>query len=619
MDISTLLSGAGQVSTGVREREEELRRAREDQLRIEELNRMDRARREMAAAPIPQPGSFGPAPDKLPVLPGASPSAPAAPAAPAAPRAGVQVNKPLPMQTGTVGYAEAMKDIQPGQLTRDRFLALPKKEQQRIYEQYRQELAKYNRQALGSRDEFGVRIPTGLPQRRVAATLDEYVQSLPQQYSGPSNARGRPRKAAPGAPAGLAVTFDDAVNNVLTREGGYVNDAADRGGETNLGISSNANPDVDVANLTTDQAKALYRERYWDAIGGDSIPPAIRELAFDTAVNMGPSTARRLVELSGGDPQRFLAERKKIYDAIVANDPSQRKFYNGWMNRLEELAGRVAGGIADTVMPTAEAAPVGDVSMPALGVQGGGTGVVRQQLSPGQFYMANPEAISQDMRLAMQQREELVRMAGIYQRAGMGQQFMEVRQQIMAHDAKLLDLAGMQGVREFKLANDPRRLAQAWGLKEGVPINLQPRTDGTYDVLVNGKLAASSVPAAEIMDTALSTFDPAYRERKGAWADKEFEAQLKVREVMAGETGKMIREIYLAQQNGMLNERLEVLKSRLNWDIKGPDSSGTYLIRPPGDTPFYYDPAGGTVEIDGIEVPITGARRITGLTAPAGR
>lgn len=614
MNIGTLLSGAGRVSTGVRQREDELRQARLDQLAVEEANRANRARQEMSQAPMPETGDFGGYSEQLPVLPGLQPPAAAAPAAPAAPAtAGVKISKPRPAVTGTVGWQEAMKNVQPGQLTRDRFLALPKAEQQRIFLEYQKQVRDYNRPLRGMRDEFGVKIPTGIPERPILS-FEQYVESLPQQYGGPTNARGRSKKAGVAVPGNFAMDADTAIQNVLRREGGYVNDPEDAGGETKYGISKAANPDVDVANLTPEQAAQIYKAKYWDAIDADNLPPELREAAFDAAVNQGVPFTRTALANSGRDLNKFLALRKQRYDSIVAQRPEQRKFYDGWMARLSEFAGGmlpVAAAQADTLpAPAATLAATG----PALQqIVGAGAGPAPQQKPPTQFYLANPEAISQDMQLAQQQRAELVRMAGIYQRAGMGQQYMELRQQIMALDANLLNLAGVQGVRELESFNDPRRLAKVWSIKMGQEINFQPRQDGTFDVLVNGRVAAQAQPRSEIMNTALSMFDQSYRDRVGARSDKQFESGLKINELMAGETGKMIREIYVAQQQGNINAALEQIKANAGWDIKGPSADGTYLIRPPGETPFYFDPAGGVVEIDGVQVSVTGARRIPGL------
>lgn len=128
--------------------------------------------------------------------------------------------------------------------------------------------------------------------------------------------------------------FEAAVARVLKDEGGFVNDADDRGGATNFGISSRAHPDVDVASLTRDEATNLYKERYWDAIGADTLPSELRGAAFDSAVNHGVSWTQRALEQADGNVAEFLRLREEKYRAIVAADPTQAKFMRGWMNRL---------------------------------------------------------------------------------------------------------------------------------------------------------------------------------------------------------------------------------------------------------------------------------------------
>ena len=53
--------------------------------------------------------------------------------------------------------------------------------------------------------------------------------------------------------------FQRCVLFVLNEEGGYVNDPADPGGETNFGISMRAHPEVDIKALT--KAKAAEEEK----------------------------------------------------------------------------------------------------------------------------------------------------------------------------------------------------------------------------------------------------------------------------------------------------------------------------------------------------------------------
>lgn len=133
--------------------------------------------------------------------------------------------------------------------------------------------------------------------------------------------------------------FDDAIGPLLAREGGFVDNPADRGGATKFGISQRAHPGLDIANLTEADARAIYRREYWDGIGADKLPPAMRELAFDSAVNHGVGWTRQALEQAGGDPVAFRKLREAHYREIVANDPTQAQFLGGWLNRLRELDG----------------------------------------------------------------------------------------------------------------------------------------------------------------------------------------------------------------------------------------------------------------------------------------
>jgi hypothetical protein len=133
-------------------------------------------------------------------------------------------------------------------------------------------------------------------------------------------------------------SFDLAYKQLAEIEGGYNNDPNDLGGETNFGISSKANPDVDVKTLTPDTAKKIIKERYWDAIDADKIPSDMRMQVFDTAVNMGVDTAKKLYNESEGDSTKFLQLRKQEYDEIVKNNPSQKDKYEQWITRADKVA-----------------------------------------------------------------------------------------------------------------------------------------------------------------------------------------------------------------------------------------------------------------------------------------
>lgn len=85
--------------------------------------------------------------------------------------------------------------------------------------------------------------------------------------------------------------FEDVFNRVIGHEGGYVNDPRDPGGETKFGISKRSYPNVNIADLTVEDARAIYLSDYWGKLRADELPPPLDEFLFDFAVNSGVTTA----------------------------------------------------------------------------------------------------------------------------------------------------------------------------------------------------------------------------------------------------------------------------------------------------------------------------------------
>ena len=153
--------------------------------------------------------------------------------------------------------------------------------------------------------------------------------------------------------------FDSAVTKTLIHEGGsrVTDDPDDRGGLTRYGISQRSYPNLDIRNLTEDQAKGVYKRDYWDRVAGDKITEQqVAENIFDTAVNMGPRTASRLAQIAldltpvdgiigpnslkainAASPEAFMAEftiaKIARYAYICNKNRSQKKYLLGWINR----------------------------------------------------------------------------------------------------------------------------------------------------------------------------------------------------------------------------------------------------------------------------------------------
>ena len=63
------------------------------------------------------------------------------------------------------------------------------------------------------------------------------------------------------------VDFIKAVEAVLARESGYVHHASDPGGRTKYGISQRQYLDLDIAELTEEEARTIYQRGYSFIIG----------------------------------------------------------------------------------------------------------------------------------------------------------------------------------------------------------------------------------------------------------------------------------------------------------------------------------------------------------------
>lgn len=131
--------------------------------------------------------------------------------------------------------------------------------------------------------------------------------------------------------------FEKAIQFTLRWEGGYVNDPDDPGGETNYGIAKAFYPDLDIKNLTKEQAIEIYYKDYWLRYGCDKLPYPLNIAFFDSTVNPGIKHARRFLQTAGEDVYKFLMARVSYYVKRANRVKRLRKFLRGWLNRTVDL------------------------------------------------------------------------------------------------------------------------------------------------------------------------------------------------------------------------------------------------------------------------------------------
>lgn len=153
----------------------------------------------------------------------------------------------------------------------------------------------------------------------------------------------------------MTLTFDQAFDRLIGHEGGYVNDPADPGGETKFGISKRSYPNIDIKNLTREQAKTIYLRDFWQPLGEDA-HPAVKFQAFDFAVNSGIQTAiRKLQSVVGAADDGIFGPRSRaalaampVSDVLMLYLAARLEFMTklkNWPDHGKGWANRIAGNL----------------------------------------------------------------------------------------------------------------------------------------------------------------------------------------------------------------------------------------------------------------------------------
>lgn len=154
--------------------------------------------------------------------------------------------------------------------------------------------------------------------------------------------------------------YNENGGSLTEKSDGISNDKDDRGGFTRYGITQGTAGGIDkVKSLTRESAKAIYRDRFWNSIKCEEMPPQLALILFDSGCGSGPNTAARwLQEVLGVEVDgrvgngtlraiaahqsqsqveelcnRLTKRRLQYCDAIYKHDPSQLKFKPGWTRR----------------------------------------------------------------------------------------------------------------------------------------------------------------------------------------------------------------------------------------------------------------------------------------------
>lgn len=181
-------------------------------------------------------------------------------------------------------------------------------------------------------------------------------------------------KPQPDAPIinGRPAEIDKMIEELIKREGGFVNDPSDSGGPTCYGVTQRTlsawkerECTVDeVRALTKEQASEIYRAEYYFGPSIDSLPIPLQAHVLDIATNAGPRTAVKMLqqalnELGAGIKEdgiigpttreacskydivqinnTLVGLRLKFYEELAAKRPKDKKFLTGWKKRANSF------------------------------------------------------------------------------------------------------------------------------------------------------------------------------------------------------------------------------------------------------------------------------------------
>lgn len=112
------------------------------------------------------------------------------------------------------------------------------------------------------------------------------------------------------------------IEELIEREGGYVNDPTDRGGETMYGITKAVARQYgyngEMLALPFELAFKIYQDRYWTPLKLDEVQQLSETLAeqlFDFGVNSGVVAAAKKFQLA----LNVLNNRQTLYSDLVAD------------------------------------------------------------------------------------------------------------------------------------------------------------------------------------------------------------------------------------------------------------------------------------------------------------
>ena len=232
-------------------------------------------------------------------------------------------------------------------------------------------------------------------------------------------------------------------------------------------------------------------------------------------------------------------------------------------------------------------------------------------------YIENPSKVGFDMQQAQKTREEAVRafnlvnrqvadyqrLAEIYRVSGSMDKYFEYkslaeqaysnalasRDAVTKLDNSMVYLQGMQGLNDLRFGNNTNRLSQVWSMYSGRDVRVVPRSDGLFNIMMDGETISEGVSQRDVGHLAQLQFDSSYRETvkaaAGERSSKLFDQSLDVNM----EQVKMLNEITVEKYKAAAAQQLEIIK-KMGAEFKATGrGDGTGIVTMNGEI-YLFDP-----------------------------
>lgn len=599
MNLGELLGGAGVVGQSWRAEEEAQRVARQNQLAIEEQNRL-RAMQDEAARRQIASRAAGAAPQFGMMIPGQEYTAPTAglqgvtaptPAAPAAPAAPISPAFAQEDQSYAAKEAARAAAVPPAPTRPTAGLAAPLATDEGAY--YRQQVAKLaqfrqdprvvaleqQRAQLLRSGQRGAAVQANALVDQINQIKQQYLQ-VPQPAAPAAPVAPKPAAAAaPTQPTKAAQQYD----NKVTPYDNLIAQSAQQYGldpvvfKRLIGTESSFNPNAEAVGANGLRHVGLAQIS--DIHGLSDADRRNPNIAIPFAAQLFSGYLQR----AGGDYEQALQQ------------------YKGASSEKGKAA--MAGPIKTILSGTTTAPQAAPTAAPSVTADNVAKAITAAApAARGTMYgAATIDATANNPRVqeVLSQRQALVEQIALMEQYGFAMKALELVPQVRAIDLGLYKAQADQGVYEGATTGNFSRAMSVLSALRNMPHQVLDRGDRTYDLYVGGKVSQTAMPLDSVIDFVRSATDDEYAKQKAELSSSQYKQRLKLEEIVTKATAEGAVNMQVALLNaqaklleaGIIDKKTQVLSLQ----------DGKFVINKGGEVSIV-DPS-AMEEVKGKQVP----------------